>query len=243
MGTSQMIVFKPAAALLVLGISGFFGVAAQAPVGATSDADTEVQARIATQAPAPASDLPGYETLRTAAEAAMRERVAQDLDEADARVALPTITVERTSLRSLEARGQGTVTLPGARAIPVEITAVYDLVDGRVEAVDYTARPVETELTAVDHAVRTAIARRIGERIAGDFQDQPTRFELLAVESVDYGKHRTRLQGNGVTDFGAEGMAYTPFVAILDKHTGDLLELQYELLQEDGAQAGLTASL
>jgi hypothetical protein len=237
-----MILFKPAAALLALGISGFLGVAAQAPIGATG-ADTDVQARIATQPQAAAADLPDYEALRAAAEAAMRERVVQDLDEAGARVALPRIEVERTSLRSLEARGAGTVTLPGARAIPVEVTAVYDLVEGRVEAVDYTARPVETELTAVDHAVRAAIARRIGERIAGDFQDQPTRFELLAVESVDYGRHRTRLQGSGVTDFGAEGLAYTPFVAILDKHTGDLLELQYELLQEDGAQSSLTAGL
>lgn len=235
-----MILFKPAAALLAIGISGFIGVAAQAPVGADN---TNVQARIAAQAQAPATELPDYETLRVAAQAAMRERVVQDLEEAGARVVLPAIAVERTSLRSLEARGEGTVTLPGARAIPVAITAVYDLVDGRVEAVDYTARPVETELTPVDLAVRAAIARRIGERIAGDFQDQPTRFELLAVESVDYGKHRTRLQGNGVTDFGAEGMAYTPFVAILDKHTGDLLELQYELLQEDGAQPSLTAGL
>lgn len=238
-----MILFKPAAALLALGISGFLGVAAQAPIGATGNADANVQARIATLSQATTSDLPDYETLRAAAETAMRERVVQDLDDSAARVALPAIAVERTSLRSLEARGEGTVTLPGARAIPVEITAVYDLVDGRVEAVDYTARPVETELTAVDHAVRAAIARRIGERIAGDFQDQPTRFELLGVESVDYGKHRTRLQGNGVTDFGAEGMAYTPFVAILDKHTGELLELQYELLQEDGAKASLTAGL
>jgi hypothetical protein len=236
-----MILFKPAAALLALGISGFLGVAAQAPIGATG-ADTDVQARIAA-VDAPAADLPDYETLRTAAETAMRERVVQDLDDAGARVALPGIVVERTSLRSLEARGEGTVTLPGARAIPVEITAVYDLVDGRIEAVDYTAHPVETALTPVDLAVRAAIGRRIGERIAGDFQDQPARFELLAVESVDYGKHRTRLQGNGVTDFGAEGKAYTPFVAILDKHTGELLELKYELLQEDGAPSSLTAAL
>jgi hypothetical protein len=237
-----MILFKPAAALLALGISGFLGVAAHAPVGASSDADADVQARIA-RVQAPAAELPDYETLRTATEAAMRERVAQDLDEAGARIVLPSIAVERTSLRSLEARGEGTVTLPGARAIPVEITAVYDLVDGRVEAVDYTARPVETGLTAVDHAVRAAIARRIGERIAGDFQDQPTRFQLLAVESVDYGKHRTRLQGNGVTDFGAEGMAYTPFVAILDKHTGELVDLQYDLLQEDPATPVVAADL
>jgi hypothetical protein len=238
-----MILFKPAAALLAIGISGFIGVAAQAPVGAGNATDTDVQARIATQAPTPATEVPDYETLRVAAETAMRERVVEDLDEAGARVVLPSIEVERTSLRSLEARGEGTVNLPGARSIPVAITAVYDLVDGRVEAVDYTARPVETALTPVDLAVRAAIARRIGERIAGDFQDQPARFELLEVESVDYGKHRTRLQGNGVTDFGAEGMAYTPFVAILDKHTGDLLELQYELLQEDGAPSSLTAGL
>ena len=234
-----MILYKPAAALLALGISGFLGVAVQGPSGASNSATT-MQAVAMTATPAqsaPGAELPDYETLRVAAESALRERVINDLDDPAATVELPAIGIERTSLRSLEARGEGTVTMPGARAIPVTITAVYDLVDGRVEAVDYTAHPVETELTAVDHAVRAAIARRIGERIAGDFQDQPTTFALLQVETVDYGKHRTRLQGAGVTDFGAEGMAYTPFVAILDKHTGDLLELTYELLQEDGAAA------
>jgi hypothetical protein len=232
-----MIIFKPAAALLALGLSGWLGIAVQAPFADDAIAPAPPAAARAT------SDLPDYESLRLAAEEAMRARVVHDLDDAAATVALPRIDVSRTSLRSLEARGEGTVTLPGARAIPVEITAVYDLVDGRIEAVDYTAHPVETALTPVDLAVRAAIGRRIGERIAGDFQDQPARFELLAVESVDYGKHRTRLQGNGVTDFGAEGKAYTPFVAILDKHTGELLELKYELLQEDGAPSSLTAAL
>jgi hypothetical protein len=84
----------------------------------------------------------------------------------------------------------------------------------------------------VDRAVRAAIGQRIGERIAGEFPDQRTRFELLEVSRVGYGKHRTRLQGAGLTDFGAEGLAYTPFEAILDKHTGELLELRYDLLQE-----------
>jgi hypothetical protein len=233
-----MIMFKPAAVLLALGLSGWLGVAVQGPTGASQSEVAGVP--VATTATAPGSELPDYEALRVAAETALRERVTSDLDDPTANVALPAIGIERTSLRSLEARGEGMVTMPGARPIPVTITAVYDLVDGRIEAVDYTARPVETELTPVDHAVRAAIASRIGERIAGDFQSQPTRFALLQVESVDYGKHRTRLQGAGVTDFGAEGMAYTPFVAILDKHTGDLLELTYELLQEDGATSTST---
>jgi hypothetical protein len=221
-----MIVFKPAAALLALGLSGWLGVAVNAPLSSGHAQSTNAVQDDATA-------LPDYETLRLAAQAAMRERVAHDLDEGAATVDLPRISVERTSLRTLEARGEGVVTMPGARAIPVDVVVTWDVIDKRIDAVDYTARAVETELTAVDQAVRAAIAQRIGERIAGEFRDQPAHFALIEVEAVDYGKHRTQLKGAGVTDFGPEGQAYTPFVATLDKHTGELVDLQYDLLQED----------
>jgi hypothetical protein len=226
-----MIMFKPAAALIALGLGGLFGAAVDGPMaggGAAPPAVVVMDTRAG-------NSLPDYETLRVAAEHAMRERVVLDLDDAAARVELPRITVARTSVRELEARGEGLVTMPGARAIPVDVVVTWDLIDGRIDAVDYTARAVESELSAVDQAVRAAIAQRIGDRIAGDFRDQPARFELIEVQGVDYGKHRTQLHGAGVTDFGAEGQAYTPFVATLDKHTGELLDLQYELLQEDAA--------
>src|SRR5688572_16957044 len=118
-----MIMFKPAAALLALGISGWVGMALQGPTGVSNSEAALVPAP--TTAAAPGSELPDYETLRSAAETALRERVAQDLDDPAAGVTLPAIAIERTSLRSLEARGEGTVTMPGARAIPVTITAVY----------------------------------------------------------------------------------------------------------------------
>jgi hypothetical protein len=229
-----MIVFKPAAALLALGLSGWIGVAAQAPSLASMDSSPRAPAAAAASTP---GELPDYETLGVAAQAAMRERVAHDLDDATARVDLPKITVARTSLRALEARGEGTVEMAGARAIPVDVVVSYDVIDGRVDAVDYTARAVASDLSPVDQAVRDAIGRRIGDRIAGDFAGQSARFALIEVEAVDYGRHRTRLEGAGVTDFGTEGVAYTPFVATLDKHTGELVDLQYDLLQEDDAPA------
>jgi hypothetical protein len=224
-----MIIFKPAAALLALGLSGWLGIAVQAPFADDATAPAPPATARAT------SDLPDYESLRLAAEEAMRARVVHDLDDATATVELHRIDVSRTSLRSLEARGQGIVSMPGAPSIPVDVVATWDVIDHRIDAVDYTARAVEHEPGAVDQAVRAAIARRIGERIAGDFHDQPARFSLLEVQAVDYGRHRTRLQGAGVTDFGAEGQAYTPFVATLDKHTGELVDQQYDLLQEDQA--------
>jgi len=225
-----MIIFKPAAALLALGLSGWLGLAVEAPFvgGAAAPA-------LAVAAPAPSSDLPDYESLRVAAQEAMRARVVHDLDDATATVALQRIDVSRTSLRSLEARGQGVVSMPGAPSIPVDVVVTWDVIDHRIDAVDYTARAVEPASGAVDQAVRAAIGKRIGDRIAGDFRDQPARFSLLEVQAVDYGRHRTRLQGAGVTDFGAEGVAYTPFVATLDKHTGELVDLEYDLLQEDQA--------
>jgi hypothetical protein len=229
-----MLAIKPAFALLALGLGGLLSSTGvpTAPASAASNA-------VATTAPA--STRPSDADLRSAVQATLQARVRSDLDDPTATLALKNLTVASSSLRSLEAHGEGVVSTPGARPIPVEVVGVYDLVDGRLESVEYAAHPVETDLTAVDRAVRDAIGRRIGERIAAEFADQPARFELIAVSSVDYGKHRTRLQGAGLTDFGAEGRAYTPFVATLDKHTGELLELQYDLLQEDEAATTVAA--
>jgi hypothetical protein len=227
----MMLAIKPAAVLLLLGMGGLLGIN-EAPRATTSAADSTVATPVTVDATARAPD---DAALRTAVVAALSERMRADLDDAGAQLVLRTFAVDRASLRTLEARGEGVVQIPGARSIPVQVVGAYDLVDGRLESVDYTAQPVETELTAVDRAVRAAIGRRVGERIATDFPDQPTRFELLEVSRAGYGRHRTRMEGVGITDFGAEGLAYTPFVATLDKHTGELLELEYELLQEDPA--------
>jgi len=217
-----MLAIKPAAVLLLLGAGGLLGLNERAapPADATP---------AAAQA---ASEMPEASALRAAIDAAISGRVRIDLDDAKAQLALGPIAVVHSSLRSLEARGKGVVQMPGARPIPVEVVGVYDLVDQRLESVDYTAHPVEEDLSPVDRAVRAAIGQRIGERIAAEFEGQRTGFELLEVSRVGYGEHRTRLHGTGLTDFGDEGMAWTPFEAILDKHTGELLELRYELLQE-----------
>jgi hypothetical protein len=226
-----MLAIKPAAVLLLLGVGGLLGVREPA---ATATADATVAATTTAE-----TRTPDTSALRASVEAELTRRMRADLDDAGAQLALRTFRVEHPNLRTLEARGEGVVRMPGARAIPVEIVGTYDLVDNRLESVDYTAHPVEQELTAVDRAVRAAIGRRIAERIASEFPDQRARFELLEVARAGYGRHRTHLEGVGVTDFGAEGMAFTPFVATLDKHTGELLELRYELLQEDATVVGL----
>ena len=219
-----MFAIKTTATLLLLGVGGLLGV--QPPVPSTASAPAA-----AAVAPSPDADA-----LRTALGEALAARVRGDLDDASARLALGPIALDRSSLRSIEVRAQGTVQAAGARPIPVEVTGVYDLVDGRLDSADYTARPAEADLSPVDRLVRDAIGRRIGARIAAEFAGQQAEFALLDVARVgDDGRHRTRLKGAGLTDFGGEGLAYTPFEAILDKHTGEVLELRYDLLQEPEA--------
>src|SRR5688572_26340279 len=217
-----MLAIKPAAVLLLLGVGGLLGLNERA----APSADTAPAAARAT------SEMPETAVLREAIDAAISGRVRVDLDDAKAQLALGPLALVHSSLRSLEARGQGVVQMPGSRPIPVEVVGVYDLVDKRLESVDYTAHPVEEDLSPVDRAVRAAIGQRIGERIAAEFPSQRTRFQLVEVSRVAYGEHRTRLHGTGLTDFGEEGTAWTPFEATLDKHTGELLELRYELLEE-----------
>jgi hypothetical protein len=226
-----MLAIKPAAALLVLGLGGLLGIQQHPTL------DVAPARHVTSAAPAKPAPAPGSLALRDAVQVALLARVRHDLDDSAATLELGRFVVARPSLRTLEAHGDGTVAMAGSAPVPVRVEATYDLIDHRLDTVDYI---VVNEPAAADKAashpmpapVRAALARRIGDRIAGEFRDQPVKFSLVSVERVDYGRHRTQMSGTGLTDFGTEGRAYTPFVATLDKHTGALLELRYDLLQE-----------
>lgn len=231
-----MLAMKPAAALLVLGLGGLLGIN-EAPKTALAVSPQELLAPAAT----PRHELPDVATLRSGVQAALAAQVRADLDDARAQVVLRHLDVRRASVRTLELHGEGAVTLAAGEAMPLDVVATYDLIERRMERVDYTARPQAAPAPVTDRLVREALAARIGAKLAAEFRDQPARFELLSVERIDYGHKRLRLEGAGLTDFGAEGVVYTPFVAVMDKRDGALLELDFELLQEPPADAGLAA--
>ena len=216
-----MLAIKPAAALLLLGVGSLLGIQ-EAPLS------TPPQSSVTS----PASTMPDAASLRADVHAALAAQVRTDLDDDTAQVALARIDVQRASLRTLELHGQGEVRLAASAAMPLDVVAVYDLVERRLERVEYTAHPIATASAVDDGKMRAALSQRIDQRLDAEFRDQPVAFRLLTVERVDYGKRRLRLQGAGLTDFGAEGVVYTPFVAILDKRDGKLIELTYELLHE-----------
>jgi hypothetical protein len=236
-GSVAMLAIKPAIALLFLGVGGLLGIN-EVPKPVLL-APLQLQATTADVAPAP--ELPDFATLRTSVHAALAAQVRADLDDDQVQVTLAPLDVQRASLRTLELRGTGEATLAASGAMPLDVVAVYDLVDHRLERVDYTARPATAASPVSDGRIRKALSDRIDARVAADFRDQPAHFRLLSVERVDYGRNRLRLEGAGLTDFGAEGVVYTPFVAILDKRDGTLVELTYDLLAEAPADHALAS--
>jgi hypothetical protein len=68
--------------------------------------------------------------------------------------------------------------------------------------------------------LRDAIAARVGTALRTEFANQPSRFELLAVDRVDSGRRRMVVAGSGITRFDGEGAAFTRFTASLDKFDG-----------------------
>jgi hypothetical protein len=229
-GETDMLAIKPAAVLLVVGLGGLVGIHNDPALRAASH---EGAAPAQAQPDPPAA--PGSLALRADVQAALLARVRRDLDDPDATLTLGRFVVSRPSLRMLEAQGDGEVAMAGSDALPVRVEATYDLIDHRLDTVDYSVATQETAATPAPAPVRAALARRIDAKLAGEFRGQPVHFSLVSVDQVDYGRHRTLMTGSGLTDFGAEGRAYTPFVATLDKHTGELVDLRYDLLQEDDA--------
>jgi hypothetical protein len=221
--------------LLALGLGGLLGI------NETPQSTLVASPQQLFVAPAPAAaraEIPEVAALRTSVQGALAAQVRADLDDAHAQVTLRSLDVQRASVRTLELHGEATVALAAGASMPLDVVAAYDLIERRMERVEYTARPQATRAAVADD-LRRAISIRIGARLAAEFRDQPARFELLDVERIDYGYKRLRLEGAGLTDFGAEGVVYTPFVAILDKRDGELVELSYELLHEPPAGEAL----
>ncbi|MEO7251833.1 MAG: hypothetical protein ABIW30_04405, partial [Arenimonas sp.] len=158
-----------------------------------------------------------------------------------AKIHLDKLHFSRASERSVGARGTGVAMFDSVNPVPIQITVTYDLTTARVERASYVVS--ESTATAssgsavLGKKLRDSIADRIGARLVLEFAQQPVDFSLLQITNVASGRKRMVVTGDGITGFPGEGSAYTKFVATVDKFTGDIVKVDYELLQELAAPA------
>lgn len=221
-----MFSFKSSLALIAIAAGGFINAGSGPPSTVTPAAPT----RLIVEDGA----VPAHAILKSAAEQALLAQVRKDLQDREADIRLADLRFERTSNRSVEGVGKGTLSFDSSDAIPVEVTVSYDLHERRVEQANYLiaagARPSPQRF--LGKRMRREIADRIGSRLVLEFAQQAVDFSLLDVKHFSSGRDRIMISGTGVTRFLGEGAAHTRFVATADKSSGHILSISYELLEE-----------
>jgi hypothetical protein len=195
--------------------------------------DLHVASARAADAPRPAVEhrvdaTPAQSELRAQAQAALLAQLRADLGDPQASLELRTLSLQRSSGRTIEARGRALAHFNGGAPVPLEVSVAWDLPTQRVEQASYLlAGPADA--VALDARTRERIADRIGARLVVEFAGQPVDFALSRVQHLAAGRDRLLVAGEGIASFGAEGDARTRFLATAERSTGKLLTLQYEL--------------
>jgi len=180
------------------------------------------------------SITPSRAALQDAAEQALLAQIRKDLRDSEARIRLSRLRFERNGNSSIEGRGDGVILFDTGGSIPIDVVAVYDLLDARMTQANYlVAGPVYSlNGEALAQALRDNIADSIGARLVLEFAQQPVDFSLGEITHLASGRNRLMISGHGVTRFPGEGAAYTRFVATADRVSGRVLSISYELLQQ-----------
>jgi len=220
-----MIDARQLSALLAIAVGGVLN----AGFGAQVDAFSAPAPQVASALAQPAKAAPSAnQELQHAAQAALLAQLRSDLDDPRASVQLSPLQFVRDSGRGLEGRGEALARFDGGEPVRLEVSIAWDLPTQRIEQVSWLvtgpARNAKLDANMQEH-----IADRIGARLVLEFAGQPVDFALQRIEHLAAGRDRVLVSGEGVADFGAEGVARTRFVATAERASGKLLTLQYEL--------------
>lgn len=125
----------------------------------------------------------------------------------------------------------GRAMLDAGGAVPIEVAfrATLDLEHGEAMQLSYRmveARRREAAPVVVDEALRS----RIGGELVAQFPDQPMDFHITAITRSTRTAHHLVVEGEGISEFFAEGQARTPFVATFAIPSAQLVKLDYDLV-------------
>ena len=227
-----MLTTKPLLALFAIAAGGFLNAGA----GLSGVATGQTGPCAGAPAIADATIVTAAARMQQASEQAVLAQIQRDLQDRGAKIRLDNLHFSRASERSVEGSGAGVALFDSVNPIPIRVTVSYDLSTERVERANYVvsegAAAAPSKSAVLGRKLRDSISDRIGARLVLEFAQQPVDFSLLQITNIASGRNRIVVTGNGITGFPGEGAAYTKFVATVDKFTGDIVNVDYELLQE-----------
>lgn len=135
------------------------------------------------------------------------------------------------SATTLSMEGVGRMRIGTGGWIPLRFNAGYDSKQGAVFGlrVNPLAGATRTVGTQADPATRERIGGQVAARILAEFKDQPAEISFVDLRPIAEGEAHLAFRGTGMVDFHGEGVAPIDFSAIVDRSSGLVVAMDYDL--------------
>jgi hypothetical protein len=135
------------------------------------------------------------------------------------------------SLATLTVDGVGRLRIDNGEWIPLRFDASYDLLES--EMTDLRVLPIARVASASAQVMESGLEERVSGQVAAriltEFPDQPAEIVFVDVEPTSEARGHVSFHGTGLVDFADEGAAPVSFSAIIDRASGLLVALDYDL--------------
>lgn len=148
------------------------------------------------------------------------------------------------SASTLVMEGVGRMRIGTGGWIPLRFNAGYDSTQGEVFGlrVNPLAGAVRTAGTQADPATTERVGGQVAARILAEFGEQPAEISFVDLRPIADGQAHLAFRGTGMVDFHGEGVAPVDFSAIVDRNSGLVVAMDYELrLAQGHGQTGAEA--
>lgn len=140
------------------------------------------------------------------------------------------------SSTTLAMEGVGRMRIGTGGWIPLRFNAGYDSDQGEVFGlrVNPLSGAARTAGTQADPSTSERIGGQVAARILAEFPDQPTEISFVEMTPIADGEAHLAYRGTGMVDFNGEGVAPVDFSAIVDRSSGLVVAMDYELRLAQG---------
>ena len=157
---------------------------------------------------------------------------AESMSEGNAvQVEIVDLRAVPNSSSTLSMEGVGRMRVGTGGWIPLRFNAGYD--GSAKEVYDLHVNPlagsVRTAGTQADPATSERVTGQVAARILAEFPDQPTEVSFVDLQPIADGEAHAAYRGTGLVDFHGEGIAPVEFSAIVDRNSGLVVAMDYEL--------------
>lgn len=146
-------------------------------------------------------------------------------------VEIVDLRVMPASLASVDVDGVGRLRVEQGEWIPLRFTGAYDLQDESL--LDLRVMPLASKsigaAATLDSTVIERVNGQVASRILAEFPDQPVEIAFIDLQPINDARGHVAFHGTGLVDFDREGAAPVAFTALMDRATGLVVSMDYQL--------------